>query len=282
VSASGDRAAIARGKTVEIYALPAGHLVRTIAHQTAVSAVAFAPAGHDLVSGSIDGSVLVTRDDRDPIALPVAPGGIDDAAILADGRVVATDARNRLRVYDPEHNAVLADLVVPTRVRVLRPSPDGRNLLTIPRYLKGESPVLWDLEGYRLVAPLEGHVGLAFSARFVAGNRILTAGDDGTARMWDRLTGRLLQTYRGSSRFLADAALDPSGAMVVAGGGDGLLRFWDAASGRPLWRLEAHKSHVVGIHFEGDDIVTRGFAGDVSRWRLPEPQTVINTATQAK
>ena len=57
--------------------------------------------------------------------------------------------------------------------------------------------------------------------------------------------------------------------MVIAGGGDGLLRFWDATSGRQLWKLQAHSSNVIGIHFEGDDIVTRSFAGDVSRWRLP-------------
>lgn len=38
-----------------------------------------------------------------------------------------------------------------------------------------------------------------------------------------------------------------------------LLRFWDAASGRPLWIMPAHKSLLVGIRVEGDDIVTRGF-----------------------
>jgi hypothetical protein len=32
---------------------------------------------------------------------------------------------------------------------------------------------------------------------------------------------------------------------------------------------------VIGIHFEGDDIVTRGFAGEVSRWTLPKPAAVI-------
>jgi hypothetical protein len=47
----------------------------------------------------------------------------------------------------------------------------------------------------------------------------------------------------------------------VAGDTDGLLRFWDTANGRLLWTLPAHKSHLVGVHFEGNDLVTRGFAG---------------------
>jgi WD40 repeat protein len=53
----------------------------------------------------------------------------------------------------------------------------------------------------------------------------LTTGGDGTARLWDGTTGRLRQTYRGGSCFLADATLAPDGSMVVAGDADGLLRF---------------------------------------------------------
>jgi WD40 repeat protein/serine/threonine protein kinase len=283
VSLAGDRAAIARGNTVELYELPGGRLLRTIEHAAAVNAVAFAAVGHDLVSGATDGSLLVTRDGRQPIALPVFPGGIDATGFLPDGRVMAVDARSRLRVYDPDRGAVLADLAVPTRVRLLRPSPDGLFLITVPSFIgKAVPPVLWDLERYRLVAPLEGHVGFVYSARFVSGGHaIVTAGADGTARLWDGPTGRLRQTYRGSSRFLADATLTADGAMIVAGDGDGLLRFWDVA-GPPLWKLQAHKSQTVGIHLEGDDIVTLGFAGDVSRWTLPRSEAVIEaTLTQS-
>jgi WD40 repeat protein/serine/threonine protein kinase len=275
VSAEGDRAAIARGNAVEIYELPGGRLLRTVAHGAAVNAVAFAVAGHDLVSGAVDGSLLVTRDGRDPIALPMSSGGIDAAGFLVDGRVVAADARSRLRVYDPGRNAVITDLAVPTRVGLLRMSPDGHRLITIPIYKgKDAPPVLWDLEPYRVVARLEGHVGRVYSVRFVA-DAIVTAGGDGTARLWNGATGQLRQTYRGSTRGLADATIAPDGSMVVAGSSDGLLRFWEATSGRSLWTLPVHKSPVIGIHFEGDDIVTRGFGGEVSRWTLPSPERVI-------
>jgi WD40 repeat protein len=190
--------------------------------------------------------------------------------------VVATDARNRLRVYDPDRHVLLADLASPTRAMLLRPSSDGRSLITVPSYTRADPAALWDLEHYRLITQLEGHVGQVRSARFVRGGQeILTAGGDGTARLWDGTTGRLRQTYRGGSRFLADATLAPDGSMVVAGDADGLLRFWDTSNGRPLWTLPAHKSHLVGVHFEGNDIVTRGIAGDVSRWTLPKPGAVI-------
>jgi WD40 repeat protein len=261
-----------RGNAVEVYELPRRRLLRTIAHGAPVNAVAFAPTGRDLISGAVDGSLLVARDSGALLALPSSSGGIDAAAFLLDGHVVASDAHRRLRIYD-QGGAVLADLELPGRVMSLR--IDGARLVTLPIYFDSAAPpVLVDLERHRVIAELVGHVGRVFSARWVAGDRIVTAGGDGTARLWNGSTGQLLQSYRGSSRFLADATLAPDG-LVMAGGADGLLRFWDQVSGRLLWTLQAHKSYLVGIHVEGGDIVTRGFMGEVSRWTLPEPQHVI-------
>ncbi|HEX3482910.1 MAG TPA: protein kinase [Kofleriaceae bacterium] len=271
VSAAGDRAAIARGHTVEIYALPGAHLIRTIAHGAPVNAVAFAPLGHDVISGAIDGSLFVTRDDREPLALPASAHGIDVAGFLGDRRIVAVDASRRLRVIDTQSHAVLAELEAPTRVRSLRLSPGGR-LVTIPVRSKPAPPVLWDLESYRIVAQLAGHAGRVFSARFVRGGHdIMTSAADGTARLWDARTGRPRQIFSAGVAFLFDATLSPDGAMVVAGGADGSLRFWDATTGHQLWALPVHRSYVIGIHFEGDEIVTRSFIGDVARWSMLQP-----------
>jgi WD40 repeat protein/serine/threonine protein kinase len=280
VSTAGDRAAIARGNTVELYELPGGRLLRTIAHGAAVNSVAFAITGRDLISGAVDGSLIVARDNGALLTLPTVSRGIDAAGFLADGRMVAADAQRRLRVYDPG-GAVLADLEVSARVRTLRQSLDSRRLITVtvPNYMgKAAPPELWDLEHYRPIAQLESQ-GQVYSARFVSGGQIVTACGDGAARLWDGATGQLRQTYRGGSRFLVDVTLSPDGSMIVAGGGDGLLRFWDAASGRPLWTMLAHKSYLVGIRVEGDDIVTRGFSGDISRWTLPKPNQVIEACS---
>jgi eukaryotic-like serine/threonine-protein kinase len=282
VSADGDRAAIARGNTVVIYELPGGRPLRTIMHRAAVSAVAFAPTGHELVSGTIDGALLVTREDREPVMLPASPDAIDAAAVLSDGRVVAA-AGNRLRIFDLDRNTTLADLEVAARVGLLRPSSQGPSrLITIPRFTSGNNlgrAVLWDLERYRVVAELNGRAGSVFTARFVGGDReILTTGVEDAVQLWDSATGQLRQTFRGSSRFFVDATLSPDGSMVVAAAADGLLRFWDVTNERPLWTLQAHRTHVAGLHFEGDDLVTRGFGGDVSRWHLPRPEEVIGIA----
>jgi WD40 repeat protein len=103
VSTGGDRAAIVHGDAVELYELPGGRLLRRIRHGAPVSTVAFAGAGRDLVSGAVDGSILVTRDDGTDRTLQ-ASAGIDVAELLPDGRVVASDAERRLRVFRPRQN----------------------------------------------------------------------------------------------------------------------------------------------------------------------------------
>lgn len=85
---------------------------------------------------------------------------------------------------------------------------------------------------------------------------------------------RRVAAVRSDSRFLADAIV--ASGLVIGGDADALLRFWDEASGAKLWTLQAHKSVVIGVHVEGEDIVTRGFTGEISRWRLSTPEHVID------
>jgi hypothetical protein len=32
---------------------------------------------------------------------------------------------------------------------------------------------------------------------------------------------------------------------------------------------------IIGVHAEGDDVVTRSITGEISRWRLPQSAAVI-------
>jgi WD40 repeat protein/serine/threonine protein kinase len=282
VASTGDRAAIARGNTVEVYEVPGGRLLRKITHSPSamVTAVAFAHTGRDIVSGATDGSLLVTRENGAMLTLPASTASIDAAGFLFDGRLVAVDMQRQLRIYDGT-GAALAATEVQARVRTLRMSRDGRRLITVPSFTgKVASPELWDLDHYLPIRTLEAQgQGLVYSARFVEGGQILTACADGSARLWDGTNGQLRQTYRGGSRFLVDATTSPDGSMIVGGGGDGVLRFWETSSGLPLWRMPAHKSHLIGIRVDGDDIVTRGFSGDISRWSLPRSAAVIEACS---
>jgi eukaryotic-like serine/threonine-protein kinase len=276
VSADGTRAAVARANTVEIYELPGGRLVRTVPHSAAVNAVAFARSGRALVSGSVDGGLFVTSDQHEPRALGGEREGIDVVGLLPNGKIVAADAGLRLRIFNAAGEVVLATFTLAARARAFRISADGRRLVTLPRMTAPpSSPELWDLQRQQRVGELSGHVGGVYAARF-SGDMLVTAGADGVVRMWDSETARVTHTYAAHTRTLTDVDISPDGQFVAAGGGDGSIRFWDREGGRLLWQQSAARSAIAAIHFQGQDLVVRGFGGDVSRWTLPPAQQVID------
>jgi WD40 repeat protein len=76
--------------------------------------------------------------------------------------------------------------------------------------------------------------------------------DDKTVRLWDAVTGALLQTLEGHSSWVNLVAFSPDGKQVVSGSGDNTVRLWDAATGALLQTLEGHSSWVTLIAFSPD------------------------------
>jgi WD40 repeat protein len=273
VTALGDRAAVALGNTVAVFALPGGARVRTIEHPALVRALAFAPAGHDLLTASADGTLLVSRDDREPVALPSPSGAITAVAFTSQDHAIAASASDhRMRIYDLVRGQVAYELdgsAQSADVRALRVSPDGQRLIAMAKDKNTVVPVLWDVTGRRRLATLSSGKDIVLAARFVNNHRIVTASRDGTARLWDAMTGELQRAFLGSSVVLFDAAVNPDETVLATAAGDGAIRFWDIASARLIWVLHAHRSFVNGLHFLGTDVVSRGYDGDIARWSLP-------------
>ncbi|MGI8596054.1 MAG: toll/interleukin-1 receptor domain-containing protein [Thermoleophilaceae bacterium] len=73
------------------------------------------------------------------------------------------------------------------------------------------------------------------------GSRVISAGSDGTAQLWDARSGRVLQTFRGHVKTrlptdvgVRDVDLSPDGSRALTGGSDKTIRLWDTATGREL------------------------------------------------
>ena len=264
VSSDGALVAIARGNAAELHVMPGGMTVHVAMHDAPVTAIGIG-AGGAMASGGEDGSVLLTLPGADPVDLAPASAGIDAIAVVDRDRVLVVDARGHARLLD--RGGVLADLVMPARIGMLRPSPDGRAVLAVPSRSGSAVPApLIDLDRRSVIAMLGAPP--IFAARWVdSGRAILTAHADGSARLWDA-DGTLRRTLHGGTQFLADA--DADGAIVVGGSGDGTLRFWDVESGRQLWSTPAHTAHVVGIRIDSSDVVTRESNGSISRWSFAE------------
>ncbi len=95
---------------------------------------------------------------------------------------------------------------------------------------------LWDVATGRLEATLPGAEAneLEWSRD---GAKLLSASDDGAARVWSR-DGKLLATMQGPGGVLRSASFSPAADRVITSSENHVTQIWDAASGRELARWQ--------------------------------------------
>ena len=100
---------------------------------------------------------------------------------------------------------------------------------------------------------LVGHTDGVFVTAFSPnGKRVLSAGKDGTIRLWNIATGKPPLVLRGHVGHVRCAAFSPDGKYIASGGADGSALLWDAETGKQLWVLESRKEYVEAVAFRPD------------------------------
>src|SRR5436309_598609 len=93
--------------------------------------------------------------------------------------------------------------------------------------------------------------GLALLAVLAAvgpdGTRLVTAGQDGTVRVWDADTGREVGFYAGHAERVSAVAYSPDGKTVASGGADPEIKIWDPATGKDVKSLKGHTEFLTGL-----------------------------------
>lgn len=85
---------------------------------------------------------------------------------------------------------------------------------------------------------LVGHTRQVWSAAMTPdGTRVVTASTDGTARIWDAATGTAVAPPLSHVKAVTDAVISPDGTRVVTTSLDRDARIWDARTGRRIYRL---------------------------------------------
>ncbi|MCK2244485.1 MULTISPECIES: hypothetical protein [unclassified Crossiella] len=264
----------------ELRALP------LVGHRDVVAAVAFAPGGRMLATGSWDGTARLWEisDPRERRELAIVAGGagpIRSVQFSPDGRVLAVGQEDAVRLWD------LADPRAPRNLAVLPESgaavafaPDGK-LLAVggPGALS-----LWAMEEQpRRVVRRAYFAGMVWTVLFSPDGRTLATGGDGEwrTRLWDvrdPANPTAIEFPTGQEDMVTARSFSPDGRLLATWHEPAkavrLLDVSDPGRPRPLATLPGHAGLVWMTAFSPDGrlLATAGADRTIRLWDVTRPQ----------
>ncbi len=245
-------------KTIRVWSLAEGELLRTLIGPVPVTAMAVVPGNASLISGASDGTIRWL-----------------DAA----------DGRERLLLRG--HTAAVVDLAVlpgssPDGLRVASASEDGTARIWTVAQREGAAasskPDKKPVESPSLV--LAGHKGAVRGLALLPdGQTIVTGGDDGTVRFWGAKDGKPQRAAlaTGHAGAILSVAVSPDGCTILTGSADKTARLIARSNGKIIRTLAQHNGPVRSVAFSpvGDRIATADARGGLKVWETATGLGVI-------
>ncbi|MEW6357440.1 MAG: FtsX-like permease family protein [Planctomycetota bacterium] len=246
-----------------------------------VDAVAFAPDGVKAASAGESGLCrvwpLAVYKEGEALKGDVLQGHtkrVNDLDFSPDGRyLVSASDDYTCRIWDwKEAKEIHRFEQHKAPVLCARFSPDGRRVVS---GAADGTVWIWRLhtekEGR---APSEdiilaGHGGGVNAVAFDAqGQRVASASDDMSCRVWDAATGKGVCKFEGHRAAVNTVAFSPDGKRLASGADDATCRVWNAEDGTGQIVFEGHTGDILTLVFsqDGNQIVTGSDDGTCRRF----------------
>jgi hypothetical protein len=135
---------------------------------------------------------------------------------------------------------------------------------------------LWEARSGREFLTLRGHTKAVNAVAWPAGgDRLLTAGDDGSVRVWDLHAGQDVARWDAHAGGVLGLDVHPSGRIASAGR-DRRVRVWEA-DGTPIADLGPAADQVNRVCWaaDGRSVVAGDGAGEVRAWSLADSSSAL-------
>ena len=244
--------------------LPSSALRRVLTgHDGKVNAVAVAPDGSWLATGSSDGTVRIwdVATGQERAVLHGHSGRVYAVAVAPDGSWLATGgARDKkVRIWDAATGDTRAALAS-REVNVVAIAPDGSWFATGGLNHRVR---IWDAATGKERATLDTGSGWVTAVTIAPdGSWLATGGYNEWVRIWDAATGKERARFDTGAGWVTAMALAPDGSWLTAGCSDGTVRIWDVAMGRERATLTDDAGLVTAVTVAPDGSWVAGGASD--------------------
>jgi WD40 repeat protein len=175
-----------------------------------------------------------------------------DTALISQSRFLADRSNQQSNSGDDINGMLVA----------LEGLPDVKERRTRPYVAETEISLLSAFLHQKELQVLDAHAGKVYDVAIHSDTgQLVTAYEDGSARLWDLTSGKLLQALERHRGPVVHAAFRPDGRQVVTASDDGTVRLWTIPSTHPEFKsLEGQGSPIKVAKYSPDG--TRVFAGD--------------------
>lgn len=107
------------------------------------------------------------------------------------------------------------------------------------------------------------------------GKTFIVGNEDGTASLWDIVSGARISTLQGHTDAVTSVAFLPDGRTIFTGSTDRTVGIWELATGENLGSLEQTDT-VIGMSVspDGKHVLVRTLDGEIGVWEIASFQKV--------
>lgn len=248
-------------------------------HSKPIRTVAATRAGDRVVSASADGTVRLWRLDSPeeaPAILRGHSGPVNTAIFSPDEKQVLSASEDGSAILWWPETGQFTQVVHDDVVHQAVFDRAGSMIATISR---DQTARVWNASTGKQVAEFWHPRPITWVEFCPSRDCLITAGNDGVARVWDTKTGDVRFLLSGHSKPIFKIVTGPAGRnSALTLGRDGAVLLWDLETGSRILTLNVHSDDVFDAAFSstGEFLVTTSRDRTARVWRIPAAAATVS------